>query len=244
MNTDAQTDTLATTDAIWRATVRGAINEALGLDLTYSVDAYTAANSITNGISDLHRWQGQAADAARSVAAERDELAGKLADAVTERNNSRTFNTQLLDAERVYRQTLADRLGITYEAAADAAALCDALIPRLRTESAAVESAAFAAGALPDTLPLDDDGHPPTPARAIILLADALHAARRDISRASDAINVARAEADGLRASHAKAQADLRAAGRAHDSWRDAAGTTARALSTAAAALADVAAIR
>jgi len=245
MSTDTpQTDTPATTDAIWRATVRGAINEALGLDLTYSVDAYTAANSITNGISDLHRWQGQAADAARSVAAERDELAGKLADAVTERNNSRTFNTQLLDAERVYRQTLADRLGITYEAAADATALCDALAPRLAVEADAVKAADNVGDVLPDVLLLDDDGHLPTPARVIRLLAGDLRSARNVIAKTNEALNNAKAEADGLRAALATSQADLRATDRARDSWRDAAGTTARALSTAAAALADIAAIR
>jgi hypothetical protein len=47
-----------------------------------------------------------------------------------------------------------------------------------------------------------------------------------------------------LSAATAKALADLRATDRARDAWRDAAGTSARALSTAAAALADVAAIR
>jgi hypothetical protein len=244
MSTDVQTETPTSPDAVWRATVRSAINEALGLDLTYSVDAYTAANIITNGVSDLHKWQGQAADVARSVTAERDELAGKLADAVTERDNSRAFSNQLLEAQRGYNQTLADHLGVPYGTAADAAALCDALIPRLMTESAAVESAAFAATVLPDVLPADDDGDAPSPACTIRLLTNALRAARRSAERTNDALNVARAEADGLRASHAKALADLLATDRARDSWRDAAAASARALSTAAAALADVAAIR
>ena len=231
-----QTDTPAIPDAIWRCTVTTAINEALSLNLPDSADAYTVANAIVGGVRDLHKWQGQAADVARSVTAERDELAGKLADVTTERDNTqvaligaRSLYGTLLDDARDYRQTLADRLGVPYDTAKDAAAICDALIPRLMTESAAVESAAFAATVLPDVLPADDDGDTPSPARTIRLLADAL--------------NVARAEADGLRASHARAQADLRATGRANDSWRDAAGASARALSLTAAALADVAAI-
>jgi hypothetical protein len=237
MSTDDQTDTPAIPDAIWRCTVTTAINEALSLNLPDSADAYTVANAIVGGVRDLHKWQGQAADVARSVTAERDELAGKLADVTTERDNTqvaligaRSLYGTLLDDARDYRQTLADRLGVPYDTAKDAAAICDALIPRLMTESAAVESAAFAATVLPDVLPADDDGDTPSPARTIRLLADAL--------------NVARAEADGLRASHARAQADLRATGRANDSWRDAAGASARALSLTAAALADVAAIR
>jgi hypothetical protein len=230
MSTDDQTETPAIPDAIWRShkaawadTVIGAINESLGAGLTEESDAYTVANRITIGVDNLRIER----DAARK-----------------ERDNSRALNNQLLDAERVYRQTLADHLGVPYDTAKDAAALCDALIPRLMTESAAVESAAFAATVLPDALPADDDGDTPSPARTIRLLADALRSARRDIARTNEALNTARAEADSLRASHAKAQADLRATGRANDSWRDAAGTTARALSTAAAALADVAAIR
>jgi hypothetical protein len=230
MSTDDQTETPAIPDAIWRShkaawadTVIGAINESLGAGLTEESDAYTVANRITIGVDNLRIER----DAARK-----------------ERDNSRALNNQLLDAERVYRQTLADHLGVPYDTAKDAAALCDALIPRLMTESAAVESAAFAATVLPDALPADDDGDTPSPARTIRLLADALRSARRDIARTNEALNTARAEADSLRASHAKAQADLRATDRARDSWRDAAGTTARALSTAAAALADVAAIR
>ena len=252
MSTDTpQTDTPATPDAVWRTTVIDAVNESLGTDLTRDSAAYTVANSITNGISDLHKWQGQAADVARSVTAERDELAGKLADAITERNRAhsdlkgaRSLYGTLLDAERTYYRTLADRLGIPRETAADAAAVCDAIAPRLRAESAAVESAAFAAIVLPDVLSADDDGATPSPARTIRLLTNALRSASRDIARANDALNNAKAEADGLRAAFATSQARLSATGRAHDSWRDAAGTTARALSTAAAALADIAAIR
>jgi hypothetical protein len=143
---------------------------------------------------------------------------------------ARSLYGTLLDAERVYRQTLADRLGLPYGTAADAAALCDALAPGIAQLGACRIVIGVEAGDLPDVLPPDEDGQPPSPAYAIRRLADALR--------------VARAEADGLRASHATSQARLSAAGRAHDSWRDAAGTTAKALSTAAAALADVAAIR
>jgi hypothetical protein len=225
-----QTDTPAIPDAIWRATVIEALNQRLGIDLTESSDAYTVANCITTGIDAIRKERN-------ALRAERHELAGKLADVTAERDNTqvaligaRSLYGTLLDAARDYNQTLADRLGVPYDTAKDAAAICDALIPRLMTESAAVESAAFAATVLPDVLPADDDGDTPSPARTIRLLADAL--------------NVARAEADGLRASHARAQADLRATGRANDSWRDAAGASARALSAAAAALADVAAIR
>jgi septal ring factor EnvC (AmiA/AmiB activator) len=246
-----QTDTPAIPDAIWRCTVTTAINEALSLNLPDSADAYTVANAIVGGVRDLHKWQGQAADVARSVTAERDELAGKLADVTTERDNTqvaligaRSLYGTLLDDARVYRQTLADHLGVPYDTAKDAAALCDALIPRLMTESAAVESAAFAATVLPDALPADDDGDTPSPARTIRLLADALRSARRDIARTNEALNTARAEADALRSTLAATQADLRATDRARDSWRDAAGASARALSLAASALADVAAIR
>ena len=239
-----QTDTPAIPDAIWRATVIEALNQRLGIDLTESSDAYTVANCITTGIDAIRKERN-------ALRAERHELAGKLADVTTERDNTqvaligaRSLYGTLLDDARVYRQTLADHLGVPYDTAKDAAALCDALIPRLMTESAAVESAAFAATVLPDALPADDDGDTPSPARTIRLLADALRSARRDIARTNEALNVARAEADGLRASHARAQADLRATGRANDSWRDAAGASARALSLTAAALADVAAIR
>jgi hypothetical protein len=218
-----QTDTPANPDAIWRCTVTTAINEALSLNLPDSADAYTVANAIVGGV--------------RAISNKRDLLRAELAAVTAERDNTqvaligaRSLYGTLLDDARDYRQTLADRLGVPYDTAKDAAAICDALIPRLMTESAAVESAAFAATVLPDVLPADDDGDTPSPARTIRLLADAL--------------NVARAEADGLRASHARAQADLRATGRANDSWRDAAGASARALSLTAAALADVAAIR
>ena len=223
MSTDTPTshDTeLRIPNAIWRATVIDAVNESLGTDLTEESDAYTVANRIKVGID-----------------AERDSTQAAL-------TGARSLYGTLLDAERGYYRTLADRLGITYETATDAAALCDALAPRLAIEADAVQSAANAASVLPDILPLDDDGHPPAPARAIILLADALSAARRDIARTNEALSVAKAEADGLRASHAKAQADLRATDRARDSWRDAAGTTARTLSLTASALADLAAIR
>jgi len=252
MSTDTpQTDTPATPDAIWRATVIAAVNESLGTDLTEDSAAHTVSNTIITGISDLHKWQGQAADVARSVTAERDELAGKLAAVTTERDSAQSALTgarslygTLLDAERIYHQTIADRLGIPYETATDAAALCDAIAPRLRAESAAVESAITAANVLPSVLPLDDDGIPPTPSRAIILLTDALRASRRATERANEALNNAKAEADTLRSTLAATQADLRATDRARDSWRDAAGATAKALSAAAAALADVAAIR
>jgi hypothetical protein len=251
MSTDDQTDTPASPDAIWRATVTSAINEALGLDLTYSADAYTAARRITAWVSNLNKWKDQAADIARAVTAERDELAGKLADAITERNSARdaligarSLYGTLLDAERDYNQTLADRLGLPYDTVKDAAALCDTLAPRLAVEADAVKAAANVGNVLPDALMLDDDGHLPTPARVIHLLAGDLRAARRSAERANEALNNAKAEADALRSTLATTQADLRASDRARDSWRDAAGTTARALSTAAAALADVAAIR
>jgi hypothetical protein len=223
MSTDDQTDTPANPDAIWRCTVTTAINEALSLNLPDSADAYTAANAIVGGV--------------RAISNKRDLLRAELAAVTAERDNTqvaligaRSLYGTLLDDARDYRQTLADRLGVPCDTAKDAAAICDALIPRLMTESAAVESAAFAATVLPDVLPADDDGDTPSPARTIRRLADAL--------------NVARAEADSLRASHARAQADLRATDRARDSWRDAAGASARALSLAASALADVAAIR
>lgn len=252
MSTDTpQTDTPATPDAIWRATVIAAVNESLGTDLTEDSAAHTVSNTIITGISDLHKWQGQAADVARSVTAERDELAGKLAAVTTERDSAQSALTgarslygTLLDAEHTYYRTLADRLGIPYETATDAAALCDAIAPRLAIEGAADTAAAFAAINLPDILPPDDDMDIPSPARTIHLLSDALLDARRATERANDALNNAKAEADTLRSTLAATQADLRATDRARDSWRDAAGTTARALSTAAAALADVAAIR
>jgi hypothetical protein len=223
MSTDDQTDTPANPDAIWRCTVIAAINESLGTDLTEDSAAHTVSNTIITGIDNLRIER----DAARK-----------------ERDNSRALNNQLLDAERVYRQTLADRLGVPYETAADAAALCDALAPRLVVESDAVKASANVGNVLPDALLLDDDGHPPTPARVIHLLAGDLRAARRATERANEALNTVKAEADALRSTLAATQADLRATGRAHDSWRDAAGTTARALSLTAAALADVAAIR
>lgn len=224
MNTNTpQTDTPATPDAIWRATVIAAANESLGTDLTEDSAAHTVSNTIITGIDALRNERNAA----------RDALTG-----------ARSLYGTLLDAERTYYQTIADRLGIPYEAATDAAALCDSLIPRLMTESAAVESAITAANVLPSVLPLDDDGIPPTPSRAIILLTDALRASRRATERANEALNNAKAEADTLRSTLAATQADLRATDRARDSWRDAAGTTAKALSAAAAALADVAAIR
>jgi hypothetical protein len=224
------TDTTATPDAawpnpnsVWRATVIAAINESLGAELTEESDPYAIASQIRVGIDNLRILR----DAA-----------------VTERNNIRAHSNFCLDSERIYHQTIADRLGITYDTVKDAAALCDTLAPRLAVEADAVKAAANVGNVLPDALLLDDDGHLPTPARVIRLLAFDLSSARNVIAKTNDALNVARAEADGLRASHAKAQADLRAAGRAHDSWRDAAGTTAKALSLAASALADVAAIR
>jgi hypothetical protein len=230
MSTDDQTDTPTIPDAIWHShkaawadTVIGAINESLGASLTEESDACTVANRITIGVDNLRIER----DAARK-----------------ERDNSRALNNQLLDAERVYRQTLADRLAVTYETAADAAALCDALAPRLAIEAAASDAVNFLVTALPDVLSLDDDGHPPMPAHTIVMLFEVLRSARRDIARTNEALNVARAEADSLRASHARAQADLRATGRANDSWRDAAGASARALSLTAAALAAAAAIR
>jgi hypothetical protein len=247
-----QTDTPAIPDAIWRCTVTTAINEALSLNLPDSADAYTVANAIVGGVRDLHKWQGQAADVARSVTAERDELAGKLADVTAERDNTqvaligaRSLYGTLLDDARDYRQTLADRLGVPYDTAKDAAALCDALAPRLAIEAAAVEEvAAASAFYLPDLITPDDDGRLPTPGKAILTLAQEVVKARAALARTNEALNTVKAEAGSLRASHARAQADLRAADRARDSWRDAAGATARALSAAAAALADVAAIR
>jgi septal ring factor EnvC (AmiA/AmiB activator) len=246
-----QTDTPANPDAIWRCTVTTAINEALSLNLPDSADAYTVANAIVGGVRDLHKWQGQAADVARSVTAERDELAGKLADVTAERDNTqvaligaRSLYGTLLDAARDYNQTLADRLGVPYDTVKDAAALCDALAPRLAIEAAASDAVNFLVTALPDVLSLDDDGHPPMPAQTIVMLFEVLRAARRDIARTNEALNVARAEADALRSTLAATQADLRATDRARDSWRDAAGASARALSLTAAALADVAAIR
>jgi hypothetical protein len=230
MSTDDQTDTPAIPDAIWRShkaawadTVIGAINESLGASLTEESDAYTVANRITIGVDNLRIER----DAARK-----------------ERDNSRALNNQLLDDARDYRQTLADRLGVPCDTAKDAAALCDALAPRLAIEAAASDAVNFLVTALPDVLSLDDDGHPPMPAHTIVMLFEVLRSARRDIARTNEALNVARAEADDLRSTLAATQADLRAADRARDSWRDAAGATARALSAAAAALADVAAIR
>jgi hypothetical protein len=227
------TDTPTTPDAIWRSlkagwadTVIDAVNESLGTNLTEESDAYTVANQIRASV---------------------DALRNERSAAWRERDNSRALNNQFLDNTRDYYQTLADRLGVTYGTAADAAALCDALAPRLMTESAAVESAAFAATVLPDVLPTDDDGDAPSPARTIRLLTDALRSARNVIAKTNDALNNAKAEADGLRAALAAlaaTQADLRATDRARDSWRDAAGASARALSTTAAALADIAAIR
>jgi hypothetical protein len=231
MSTDDQTDTPTIPDAIWHShkaawadTVIGAINESLGASLTEESDACTVANRITIGVDNLRIER----DAARK-----------------ERDNSRALNNQLLDAERVYRQTLADRLAVTYETAADAAVLCDALAPRLAIEAAAVEEvAAASAFYLPDLITPDDDGRLPTPGKAILTLAQEVVKARAALARTNEALNTVKAEADSLRASHARAQADLRATDRARDSWRDAAGASARALSLAASALADIAAIR
>jgi hypothetical protein len=227
----------ASIDAVWRATVIDAVNESLGTDLTRDSAAYTVANSITNGISDMRKWWDQAADIARSVTAERDELAGKLADAVTDRDSTqvtligaRSLYGTLLDSVHNYHQTLGNRLGLPYDTVKDAAALCDAIAPGIAQLGACRIVIGVEAGDLPDVLPPDEDGHPPSPAYAIRRLADALRTAR--------------AEADALRSTLATSQARLSAAGRAHDSWRDAAGTSARALSLAASALADVAAIR
>jgi hypothetical protein len=245
MSTDTpQTDTHTTPDAVWRATVIDSINEALSLNLPDSVDASTVANSITNGISDIHRWQGQAADVARAVTAERDELAGKLATVTTERNNSRAFSDQLLDSAHSYHQILANRLGLPYETAADAVSLCDTLAPRLVVEGDAVKAATAAATVLPDVLPTDEDGDTPSPAHTIRLLTDALRHARRDTTRANEALTAAKAEADTLRSTLAATQADLRAARRARDSWRDATAASARAAILTASALAKVAATR
>jgi len=223
MSTDDQTDTPASPDAIWRTTVIEALNQRLGIDLTESSDAYTVANCITTGID--------------AVRIECDELRGKIATVTTERDSAqgaligaRSLYGTLLDAERGYYRTIADRLGIPYETATDAAALCDALAPGIAQLGACRIVIACESGDLPDVLLPDDDGQPPSPACAIRRLADALR--------------VARAEADSLRSALAATQADLRATDRARDSWRDAAGTTAKALSAAAAALADVAAIR
>jgi hypothetical protein len=166
------------------------------------------------------------------------------ADLAAQLAGARALNSQLLDYEGAYRKTIADRLGVTYETASDAAALCDALAPRLKVESAAVESAAFAAIVLPDVLLADDDGGAPSPARTIRLLANALRHARRDTERANEALTAAKAEADTLRLTLAATQADLLATDRACDSWRDATSTTAKALAIAASALADVASIR
>jgi hypothetical protein len=211
-------------NAIWRATVIAAINEGLGAGLTEESDAYTVANRITIGVDNLRIER----DAARK-----------------ERDNSRALNSQLLDDARDYRQTLADRLGVPYDTAKDAAALCDALAPRLAIEAAAVEEvAAASAFYLPDLITPDDDGRLPTPGKAILTLAQEVVKARAALARTNEALNTVKAEAGSLRASHARAQADLRATDRARDSWRDAAGDSARALSIAAAALADVAAIR
>ena len=152
--------------------------------------------------------------------------------------------TQLLDHARDYNQTLADRLGLPYDTVKDAAALCDALAPRLKVESAADTAAAFAATALPDVLPTDEDGDTPSPARTIRLLTDALRHARRDATRANEDLDAAKAEAEGLRDAVVRAQADLRAARRARDSWRDATAASARAAILTASALAKVAATR
>ena len=152
--------------------------------------------------------------------------------------------TQLLDHARDYNQTLALRLGLPYDTVKDAAALCDALAPRLKVESAAVDAVHFLTTALPDVLPIDEDGHKPAPGRALLLMAQEVINARGAIAKANEALTAAKAEADGLRSTLAATQADLLATDRACDSWRDAASTTAKALSAAAAALADVAAIR
>jgi len=231
MSTDMpQTDTTATPDAawpnpnsVWRATVIAAINESLGAELTEESDPYAIASQIRVGIDNLRILR----DAA-----------------VTERNNSRAFNNDLLRAARERDNTIVERLNLTRETAADATALCDALAPRLAVEADAVKAADNVGDVLPDVLLLDDDGHLPTPARVIRLLAGDLRSARNVIAKTNEALNNAKAEADALRSTLAATQADLRATDRARDSWRDAAGASARALSTAAAALADVAAIR
>jgi hypothetical protein len=174
------------------------------------------------------------------------ELNNRIHDLTGQLMGARSLYGTLLDAERGYYQTLADRLGVPYDTVKHAAALCDALAPRLAIEAAAAvdEVAASSAFYLPDLITADDDGHLPTPGKAILALGQEVIKARAALARTNEALNTARAEADALRASFATSQADLRAAGRAHDSWRDAAGATAKALSLAAAALADVAAIR
>jgi hypothetical protein len=224
------TDTTATPDAawpnpnsVWRATVIAAINESLGAELTEESDPYAIASQIRVGIDNLRILR----DAA-----------------VTERNNIRAHSNFCLDSERIYHQTIADRLGITYDTVKDAAALCDTLAPRLAVEADAVKAAANVGNVLPDALLLDDDGHLPTPARVIHLLAGDLRAARRATERANDALNNAKAEADALRASFATSQADLRASDRARDEFRDATRTLGRSLALAGSACADLAAIR
>jgi hypothetical protein len=238
MSDTPQTDTPATPDAIWRShkaawadTVLAAINESLGADLTEESDAYTVANRIKVGIDNLRTERNAACN-------ERDNAQGAL-------TGARSLYGTILDAERNYNQTLADRLGIPYDTVKDAAALCDTLAPRLAVESAAIdEVAAASAFYLPDLITPDDDGRLPTPGKAILTLAQEVVKARAALARTNEALNTVKAEAGSLRASHARAQADLRATDRARDSWRDAAGDSARALSIAAAALADVAAIR
>jgi len=172
------------------------------------------------------------------------ELNNRIHDLTGQLMGARSLYGTLLDDARDYNQTLADRLGLTYDTVKDAAALCDALAPRLAIEAAAVDAVNFLTTALPDILPLDEDGRKPAPGRALLLMAQEVINARNAIAKTNDALNVARSEADGLRASFAATQADLRATDRARDSWRDATAASARALTLTASALAEVAAIR
>jgi hypothetical protein len=237
MSTDTpQAETFAT-EQPWSKVFLYLINKAFGVGFADDAAPGVVANSIIEAFDRINE-QGL------TLRSERDNLRIELNTVRAERDNSRALNNQLLDAERVYRQTLADRLGVPCDTAKDAAALCDALAPRLAIEAAASDAVNFLVTALPDVLSLDDDGHPPMPAHTIVMLFEVLRSARRDIARTNEALNVARAEADALRSTLAATQADLRATDRARDSWRDAAGASARALSLAASALADVAAIR
>ena len=238
MSTDTpQAETFAT-EQPWSKVFLYLINKAFGVGFADDAAPGVVANSIIEAFDRINE-QGL------TLRSERDNLRIELNTVHAERDNSRAHSNFCLDSERVYRQTLADRLGVPYDTVKDAAALCDALAPRLAIEAAAVEEvAAASAFYLPDLITPDDDGRLPTPGKAILTLAQEVVKARAALARTNEALNTVKAEAGSLRASHARAQADLRAADRARDSWRDAAGATARALSAAAAALADVAAIR
>jgi hypothetical protein len=238
MSDTPQTDTPATPDAIWRShkaawadTVLAAINESLGADLTEESDAYTVANRIKVGIDNLRTERNAACN-------ERDNAQGAL-------TGARSLYGTILDAERNYNQTLADRLGIPYDTVKDAAALCDTLAPRLAVESAAIdEVAAASAFYLPDLITPDDDGHLPTPGKAILMLAQEVVKARAALTRANEALNNAKTEADALRSTLAVTQADLLASDRARDEFRDATRTLGQSLAFAGSACANLASIR